>query len=198
MIDFANRKFKHFLIVFWLITVSTVLLLNTIADITPSLDTKEYASGTKTKSKFSIPFFVPEPEREVLRIAQMSEEQKKALTTIRLVYYFAGISDAVQKSTVKDKFEGWEGDTLVQLTDGSTFKQKEFHFEYTYRYRPEATILLDVFSYEIHIENTDVPIEVELIDQPKYGRGLFYRYDRFKSLLAELPEEIAIQTLAIP
>lgn len=36
---------------------------------------------------------------------------------------------------------GWSGDTIVQLTDGSVWRQAEYHYEYHYAYRPKVEIV---------------------------------------------------------
>ncbi|MEO1985128.1 MAG: hypothetical protein ABGX47_00510 [Martelella sp.] len=41
---------------------------------------------------------------------------------------------------VEDEWEGWDGDTIVKLTDGSVWRQEEYHYEYRYAYRPKVTI----------------------------------------------------------
>lgn len=41
---------------------------------------------------------------------------------------------------VDGSWSGWNGDTIVQLTDGSVWRQDEYHYEYHYAYRPEVTI----------------------------------------------------------
>ena len=38
-------------------------------------------------------------------------------------------------------WEGWSGDTIVQLTDGSVWRQDEYLYEYHYAYRPKVEIL---------------------------------------------------------
>lgn len=42
---------------------------------------------------------------------------------------------------VKGAWKGWNGHTVVTLTDGSRWKQAEYHYEYRYAYRPEAVVL---------------------------------------------------------
>lgn len=42
--------------------------------------------------------------------------------------------------TVNGSWEGWKGETLVEMTDGSIWKQAEYYYEYHYAYRPSATI----------------------------------------------------------
>ncbi len=38
--------------------------------------------------------------------------------------------------TVDGSWRGWSGDTIVQMTDGSIWRQDEYH----YAYRPTATV----------------------------------------------------------
>ena len=45
------------------------------------------------------------------------------------------------KYTVQGSWEGWKGDTLVEMTDDSIWKQDEYLYEYRYAYRPNATII---------------------------------------------------------
>ncbi len=35
---------------------------------------------------------------------------------------------------------GWAGDTIVQLTDGSVWRQDEYRYEYRYAYRPQVVV----------------------------------------------------------
>lgn len=44
------------------------------------------------------------------------------------------------KLHVDGNWTGWDGDTLVQLTDGSVWRQDEYYYEYHYAYRPEVTV----------------------------------------------------------
>lgn len=42
------------------------------------------------------------------------------------------------RKQVEDSWEGWDGDTVVRLTDGSVWRQAEYHYEYRYSYRPQV------------------------------------------------------------
>lgn len=44
------------------------------------------------------------------------------------------------KRYIEGSWEGWSGDTLVQLTDGSIWQQDEYLYEYRYSYRPEVVV----------------------------------------------------------
>jgi hypothetical protein len=41
---------------------------------------------------------------------------------------------------VEAEWTGWSGDTIVKLTDGSLWRQDEYHYEYRYAYRPSVVI----------------------------------------------------------
>ncbi|KFD30066.1 hypothetical protein [Sphingobium yanoikuyae] len=41
---------------------------------------------------------------------------------------------------VENEWEGWDGETIVKLTDGSVWRQEEYHYEYRYAYRPTVVI----------------------------------------------------------
>jgi len=41
---------------------------------------------------------------------------------------------------VDGSWSGWDGDTIVQLTDGSVWRQDEYFYEYHYAYRPAVTV----------------------------------------------------------
>lgn len=41
---------------------------------------------------------------------------------------------------VTGSWNGWSGETLVELTDGSVWRQDEYRYEYRYSYRPKVEI----------------------------------------------------------
>lgn len=42
---------------------------------------------------------------------------------------------------IDGSWSGWSGDTIVQLTDGSVWRQEEYHYEYHYAYRPKVEVV---------------------------------------------------------
>jgi len=53
------------------------------------------------------------------------------------------LSDSVRR-TVADAWNGWDGKTVVEFTDGSRWQQAEYHYEYRYAYRPNAFLVDDM------------------------------------------------------
>ena len=52
------------------------------------------------------------------------------------------------------------GGTIVQLVDGSIWKQAHYSYQYQYAYRPRIRILENGGTYWADVENTDAMIEV--------------------------------------
>lgn len=60
---------------------------------------------------------------------------------------------------IDGSWSGWDGDTIVQLTDGSVWRQDEYHYEYSYAYRPEAS----VSSGQMTVSGMSRPVRVRKI-----------------------------------
>ena len=54
--------------------------------------------------------------------------------------------------TIDGSWTGWSGDTIVQMTDGSIWRQDEYH----YAYRPRATIT----NGRIHVNGVSKAVRV--------------------------------------
>ncbi|MBX9616605.1 MAG: hypothetical protein K2X25_13490 [Caulobacteraceae bacterium] len=44
------------------------------------------------------------------------------------------------QSQVQGAWTGWQGDTVVQLTNGSIWRQTQYFYQYLYRYRPKVIV----------------------------------------------------------
>jgi hypothetical protein len=41
---------------------------------------------------------------------------------------------------IEDTWEGWDGNTIVKLTNGSVWRQDQYYYRYQYKYRPVVII----------------------------------------------------------
>lgn len=64
------------------------------------------------------------------------------------------------RSQVENEWTGWSGDTIVTLTDGSVWRQEEYHYEYHYAYRPTVMVT----GNTMHVEGMSRGIRVRRID----------------------------------
>ncbi|EPW2952123.1 hypothetical protein ACXHAC_001136 [Pseudomonas aeruginosa] len=60
----------------------------------------------------------------------------------------------VVESQINGDFNGWEGETAYQLTNGQIWKQSSYSYEYTYSYMPEVLIYNTGSGYKMQVEGT--------------------------------------------
>jgi len=61
-------------------------------------------------------------------------------------------------SQIDGESNGFEGETVFVLTDGSIYKQTEYYYNYRYAYRPKVTIVND---REIILDGISKVVRVE-------------------------------------
>lgn len=64
----------------------------------------------------------------------------------------------VIESQLSGAFEGWQGESEYELTNGQVWKQSRYRYQYQYKYRPHATIyrasggtIMDVDGCRAHV-----------------------------------------------
>jgi len=67
---------------------------------------------------------------------------------------------SVIESQIDGDFEGWEGETIVKLTNGQIWQQNEYQYEYCYESMPEVLIYRSGSVYKMKVEGTDEAVEV--------------------------------------
>lgn len=63
------------------------------------------------------------------------------------------------QSQVQGAWTGWQGDTVVQLTNGSVWRQTQYFYQYRYRYRPRVIIDGDM----MHVDGMTRAVRVQRI-----------------------------------
>jgi len=61
----------------------------------------------------------------------------------------------VIESRVDGDFSGWEGETIVKLTNGQIWQQTEFHYVYRFASMPHARVYPSDEGYKMLIEGID-------------------------------------------
>ncbi|MBD8704671.1 hypothetical protein [Frigoribacterium sp. CFBP 13712] len=68
---------------------------------------------------------------------------------------------SVVESTIDGAWSGWDGKTELQLTNGSKWRQAEYHYEYRYAHRPSVIM----FDGKMLVQGTSKPIRVSRISR---------------------------------
>jgi hypothetical protein len=69
-------------------------------------------------------------------------------------------SPSLIEGKVDGEFEGWDGETVVKLTNGQFWQQTEYHYHYHYAFMPEVLIFKVGESYKMKVEGTDKAVGV--------------------------------------
>jgi hypothetical protein len=46
----------------------------------------------------------------------------------------------IMRSRIDGEWNGWDGNTVVTLVNGSVWQQDEYYYRYQYKYRPEVIV----------------------------------------------------------
>ncbi len=71
------------------------------------------------------------------------------------------VSDYAIESTVNGTFDGWDGDTIVQLANGQIWKQAAYYYEYYYAYRPNVVLYNVGTGWKMMIDGTERAVRVD-------------------------------------
>lgn len=56
------------------------------------------------------------------------------------------------ESRIVDEFEGWDGDAVYELDNGSKWELASYTYSYRYKYRPKAKIWRDGSKYLLEVD----------------------------------------------
>jgi hypothetical protein len=63
-------------------------------------------------------------------------------------------------SRVKGAFEGWTGNTVVELQNGQVWEQDRYYYHYHYAYEPYATVYRHHGTWLMHVNGLPKPAKV--------------------------------------
>jgi hypothetical protein len=69
----------------------------------------------------------------------------------------------VIQSKVKGTFNGWDGNTIIELINGQKWKQSTYVYSYSYAYNPDVIIYQSNFGFKIKVKGNNQTVDVERI-----------------------------------
>jgi hypothetical protein len=64
------------------------------------------------------------------------------------------------ESQIDGEFEGFEGETIIKLTNGQIWQQSEYHYHYHYAYMPKVIIFKSNSGYKIQVDGIEKSVGV--------------------------------------
>ena len=68
---------------------------------------------------------------------------------------------SVYETQIDGTFEGWDGDTIFKMMDGSIWQQASYDYTYHYAYMPKVIIYNKGGATYMKVEDVDDPIQVK-------------------------------------
>jgi hypothetical protein len=67
---------------------------------------------------------------------------------------------SIIEGQIEGDFEGWEGETIVKLTNGQIWQQSEYYYYYRYAFMPKVLIFKSGSAYKMKVEGIERPVGV--------------------------------------
>jgi len=64
------------------------------------------------------------------------------------------------QTNIQGSFNGWDGDTIVELTNGEKWKQSSYLYSYSYAYNPEVIIYESDYGFKMKVDGNDEVVDV--------------------------------------
>ncbi|QQG66425.1 hypothetical protein [Desulfobulbus oligotrophicus] len=87
-----------------------------------------------------------EKERQ-RRAAMNGKEQERAVS-------------GVIESRIDGDFNGWEGETIVRLSNGQIWEQDQYYYEYRYAYMPKVIVFISDGRWKMLVDGTSRAVPV--------------------------------------
>ena len=167
------------------ITIFSVLYFNADAQYNWSFYEDTYIQGslsgsikkgmvfqTKTKNYYRI----DEPTRQRVRVRNPDVTVLRKGNQYKLVIedfdepVICERLDLVTNSTIDGEFEGWDGESIIILSNGEVWKQYEYEYEYGYSYNADVLVLSDGYNYLMKIEDLESVVAVtQISSSPQFN-----------------------------
>jgi hypothetical protein len=94
---------------------------------------------------------------ELLEVESKAGTKDAKFTTARPA---AAPSSGLIETTIDGEFKGWEGETIIKLSNGQIWQQTEYHYHYHYAYMPKILIIATAGGYKAKVEGVNKAVGV--------------------------------------
>lgn len=96
-------------------------------------------------------------------IAFSSNEYKMKIDGTNKEVVVEKLNNVIQ-SKIKGTFNGWDGNTIVELINGQKWKQSTYAYSYSYAYNPDVIIYQSNFGFKIKVKGNNQTVDVERVN----------------------------------
>ena len=122
---------------------------------------------------------MPLAQQQLMGIQKLTLEEKELLRLHMLGLYRQGVrrgkeqksepssveaprsTAAAIESQIDGDFEGWEGETIIKLTNGQIWQQTEYHYHYHYAFMPKVVVYSSGAGYKAKVDGVNQAVGVK-------------------------------------
>jgi len=94
---------------------------------------------------------------KTLNVAQVGKRKSTPKPQSQIV---SPVAKAIE-SQIDGDFEGWEGETIVKLTNGQIWQQTEYYYHYHYSFMPKVLIFKSGKTYKMKVYGIEKSVNVK-------------------------------------
>jgi len=128
----------------------------------------------------SIEQLLSEKQQKEIGLQKLNSQEKEALRKLLLQIFLLAfekgkeeglklatdffskqnLTSDVIESQIDGEFEGWEGETVIKLTNGQIWQQTEYYYYYYYSFMPNVLIYKSGSEYKMKVEGVEKAVGV--------------------------------------
>lgn len=97
-----------------------------------------------------------------VKIVQSSNGYKMEVEGSDIAVDVVRLVDVIE-SKIDGEFNGWDGETVVELMNGQKWKQSSYEYNHSYKYRPDVIIYKLNGGYKMKVDGSSETVEVEKV-----------------------------------
>jgi hypothetical protein len=159
-------KTKKIVIVISVIVISVIVTFlikiqfdqKKISNLSSQIEDLEYDLKKEKDNVSELEDKIKELEEDLSVVKHFDNDISSAFSSEGFAY-----TGNVIESQIDGEFNGWDGETIFKLTNGTIWQQSSYDYHYHYAYRPDLIIYKKGGTFYMKVEDVDDEIQVQQI-----------------------------------
>lgn len=167
-----NKQTKFLTVLSVILLLSTILLIRSTKEKSGEIEKLHSSINDLEKTIKDKNNSITDLEQQVESFSDIAEEKQGQLdrvetfdNSVNANYISPSVSytGSAIETNIDGEFEGWEGETIFKMRNGSIWQQSSYAYTYHYAYAPEVLIYSKNGTTYMRVEGVDSEIQVKRI-----------------------------------
>ena len=167
-----KRKYTLLLVLSGILFLSNIWFLKSSIGKSTKIDELQSSISDMEKTIKNQKKSITDLEEQVESFADIAEEKQGQLDNVETFdnsvsanysSHAVSYTGSAIETNIDGEFEGWEGETIFKMRNGSIWQQASYAYTYHYAYAPEVLIYSKNGTTYMRVEGVDSEIQVKRI-----------------------------------